>query len=221
MRFQVGVVSGAVAGSQDDLVASPISSLPDAWGSTGFSFPANDRYSSLRNDGGRNTYLALGSSIATDVDSEYYFSFLLRTSSTGSPDFSLGLYTGDGSTGLTLGNAGTSVSTTYFVIGKFTTVASGADRFDYSLLTGTDALPSSEPVTWDQTRTSNPGSDYEAFRLRTRTSGNTTDIDEVRFGTSFADVTVVPEPSSLALLGLGSLLLLRRRRVRATVGRRS
>jgi hypothetical protein len=38
------------------------------------------------------------------------------------------------------------------------------------------------------------------------------EIDEIRFGATYADVTPVPEPGSLALLGLGGLLIARRRR---------
>jgi len=40
-------------------------------------------------------------------------------------------------------------------------------------------------------------------------------LDEIRFGTTFADVTPVPEPSTYAmlLLGAGALILFRRRRV--------
>jgi len=37
-------------------------------------------------------------------------------------------------------------------------------------------------------------------------------VDEFRFGTALSDVYVVPEPSAFALIGLGSLVLLRRRR---------
>lgn len=37
-------------------------------------------------------------------------------------------------------------------------------------------------------------------------------IDEIRFGATSADVLIVPEPGSLALLGLSGLALLRRRR---------
>ena len=37
-------------------------------------------------------------------------------------------------------------------------------------------------------------------------------FDEIRFGTTLTDVGVVPEPTSLTLLGLGGLMMLRRRR---------
>lgn len=37
-------------------------------------------------------------------------------------------------------------------------------------------------------------------------------VDEIRFGATSADVLPVPEPASLALIGLGSLMMLRRRR---------
>ncbi len=44
--------------------------------------------------------------------------------------------------------------------------------------------------------------------------GNDVDVgafDELRFGASYADVTPIPEPVTIALLGLGGLALLRRR----------
>lgn len=41
---------------------------------------------------------------------------------------------------------------------------------------------------------------------------DTSRVDEIRFGATSADVLPVPEPGSLALLGLGGLLIARRRR---------
>ena len=41
---------------------------------------------------------------------------------------------------------------------------------------------------------------------------DTSKVDEIRFGATSADVLPIPEPGSLALLGLGGLLIARRRR---------
>lgn len=50
------------------------------------------------------------------------------------------------------------------------------------------------------------------FRIGSGAGGNS--FDEIRFGTTLADVGVVPEPSSALLGGLGAMALLRRRRQR-------
>lgn len=54
--------------------------------------------------------------------------------------------------------------------------------------------------------------DTISFTQRNAGTPGTSIYDEIRFGASLEDVTPVPEPGSLALLGLGGLLIARRRR---------
>lgn len=53
---------------------------------------------------------------------------------------------------------------------------------------------------------------FDQVRLQTLQTNITAEWDEIRIGESFSDVGLVPEPSSLALLGLGGLFVARRRR---------
>ena len=62
-----------------------------------------------------------------------------------------------------------------------------------------------DSVTFNQTT-------FDTFSISVSNS-NSTEVDEIRFGASYNDViTNIPEPGSLALLGLGGLLIARRRR---------
>ncbi|HEY1684251.1 MAG TPA: PEP-CTERM sorting domain-containing protein [Tepidisphaeraceae bacterium] len=53
--------------------------------------------------------------------------------------------------------------------------------------------------------------------VATNSNPNEVDIDEIRVGTTWADVTTVPEPASLSLLGLGAIAAMKRRRARIQI----
>lgn len=53
---------------------------------------------------------------------------------------------------------------------------------------------------------------FDTISYTTRGSGGGDLIDEIRFGSDFDAVAVIPEPAAAMLGGLGFLLLLRRRR---------
>ncbi len=100
----------------------------------------------------------------------------------------------------------------------FGTTYTVVTSYDYSTMTG---------QLWiDPTLASHPSLDatdpgfadaVTAYAFR-QSSGNTIEnIDNLKVGTTFYDVTGIPEPSSLCLLGLGGLALMGRKRRNAAI----
>jgi len=96
---------------------------------------------------------------------------------------------------------------TRLIVGKITWGAGATDTLDL-YLPGTDLVLPGTAYATQTASIDQSGLNYLAL------GGNdqVLNMDEIRFGTSYADVTPVPEPSSTALLGLGGLALILRRR---------
>ena len=98
----------------------------------------------------------------------------------------------------------TSVNT-FFIVGQIDWVESGNDTLTLYNVSDVNTLPVAfATITADI--------DQSAFDTLAITNRQVSTIDEIRFGTSLADVGVVPEPGSLALLAAGGLLVASRRR---------
>lgn len=121
-------------------------------------------------------------------------------------------------------NSSTTASTavvpgdTYFLVAKIVSSASSPDAAFLKVFGGSASgystqVPFAEPTTWDATITTSTGANLDRIRVRIDIGnlGSTPgEVDEIRIGDDWA--SVVPEPSSLALLGLGGLVALRRQR---------
>jgi len=109
-----------------------------------------------------------------------------------------------------------SAGTTYLLVSRIRTNTgpAGNDEVFLKVFAPGDAV--AEPATdagWDITANGNSGVTLTNVRLDfANAAGQTNQFDEFRVGTTFTDVTGVPEPAGLSLLTLPALALLRRRR---------
>lgn len=103
---------------------------------------------------------------------------------------------------------------TYFLVVKVETFASGNDKA-YLKIYDKNATVGTEPTTWDIIAEGD-GSGAATYLCPTVCggSGDGDQIDEFRMGGSWQNVTSVPEPATMVLLGLGGISVLIRRRRR-------
>jgi len=107
---------------------------------------------------------------------------------------------------------------TFLAVGSITWGAFGVTDDVFNLyLPGTDlvqgAVMSTISADFDQLGTTDANHLFDTISITGgRPDSGVPEFDELRFGASYADVTPVPEPSSSALLGLGGLALIFRRR---------
>jgi hypothetical protein len=93
----------------------------------------------------------------------------------------------------------------------------GADSADFILNPDVTTLVDSDfdaaTVVTSTGELTDPTGELDRMLIYFATGGATSILDEIRFGTTIAEVfPVIPEPASLALLGLGGLMMLNRRR---------
>lgn len=107
------------------------------------------------------------------------------------------------------GSAGGSAGEVNLVLGRITFGAT--DTIDIWHVTNTDLSFDINTPGSTQTAAVNQAL-FDTVAFSNKAANPRDQVDEIRIGTTSADVLPVPEPTSLALIGLGGLLVARRRR---------
>lgn len=116
---------------------------------------------------------------------------------------------------ITVVNGGSNTATSNVAVAmivaefSFNTGAGGADVFNLYAVTDDGGLDAGDLVLIDTIEADVDEATLSTLSLTRQVNVN---YDEVRIGTTLNDVLGVPEPTSLALLGIGGLIVARRRR---------
>lgn len=110
----------------------------------------------------------------------------------------------------------TVANTTYLLVAMLRNNTGPGGNDEVFLKVFAEGSPIVEPATdadWDLTANGNSGVVLNRVRLSfTNAPGQSNEFDELRVGTTFADVTGIPEPATTALLAGAAIALARRRR---------
>lgn len=124
-------------------------------------------------------------------------------------------------TGAAIGNDSTAIGEEIFYVARFVTKQTGYDEVylkaynsssdtvhgDYSDLSGTG----SGADQWDVSLTIDSDASMNELVINLKGGSGSMDVDEIRIGATWEDVTSLPEPATIGLLGLGLGLLWRRK----------
>lgn len=164
----------------------------------------------------------------TSLPTSATYSFALATGNTGyaatvwlradGEGFNIGLGNRSSGTTPTYDTTTLQLNTTYFVVGAYTFNPGTNDDISSLWLNPSSATFDLAPST--PTLTSTGGTDMTAisqFLLRGAAGSPAGELDELRIGTTWASVTPVPEPGTVAMLSIGLGLVLWRLRSRSRV----
>ncbi|MEX2607287.1 MAG: PEP-CTERM sorting domain-containing protein [Kiritimatiellia bacterium] len=224
--------SGGGTASSADFISGDMANLPDAYTNSGFVNSGNHIETASS-----PAFRTLSSAIDVETADTRYFSFLYRqNNATTGENGGFSFYSGGNErsqVGMGLNNSirivdvgGSNKATTddniwvtgtdtAWIVGKLVT-AVGNDTLSIRVFTGTDAI-GAEDFSGPKSTSLGFAINGNLDNIRFNSSGgtNTQQFDEWRLGSTWDSVTVIPEPSTAALLGLAGLamaLLMRNRR---------